>query len=318
MTTSVSTRSPGTLNPTRQQLDELDALLQRMLELPVDKGEDAEAAEFEEAADEPPPPTPAPLPHHVPVSSAVRGSGARGTRPALPPVSYMVVETASPRPLPPASGFEPQPPTLTPRLVPVTPTPEVVEEEPHAFAPVTPPPPALTPVPESLPAIEATPAEGEMWVPLRSTWQPSAQTWQPLADSWHQANSGTPAPIVLPNPRPELPMPMVGAASRAAPEVRLGSPDLPAPVTGEAPAASTPITETRLSLSAEDAPVAVPRLLLPLLWFNQGFDACFAPLGPVGRWLCGRRGRQALGFIGLASLAIAVAIAVGAGMGWTW
>ncbi len=50
------------------------------------------------------------------------------TRPAAPPVSYMVVETASPRPLPPASGFEPRPSVLTPRLVPVTPAAEPVRK----------------------------------------------------------------------------------------------------------------------------------------------------------------------------------------------
>ncbi|MGH7225683.1 MAG: hypothetical protein ACRELF_20895, partial [Gemmataceae bacterium] len=67
-----------------------------------------------------------------------------------------------------------------------------------------------------------------------------------------------------------------------------------------------------------DAPVAVSWPMLPLVWFNQGFDACLAPLGAPGRWLCGSRGRQTLGLVGLTCLAAAVAIAVSAGMGWTW
>ena len=56
MPTSISTRTPESLNPTRQQLDELDALLKRMLELPVNQVDekDETETEMEEAADEPP------------------------------------------------------------------------------------------------------------------------------------------------------------------------------------------------------------------------------------------------------------------------
>ncbi|MGH7223880.1 MAG: hypothetical protein ACRELF_11665, partial [Gemmataceae bacterium] len=130
MTTTVSTRSAGTLNPTRQQLDELDALLQRMLELPVNKLEDTEQAAAEKQADEPPPPpvtNPGERSLSVSWSSSHQPANAGrsplqlGTRTTTPPVSYMVVETASARPLPPASGFEPRPSSRTPRLVPVTP-----------------------------------------------------------------------------------------------------------------------------------------------------------------------------------------------------
>lgn len=324
MTTSVSTRSAGTLNPTRQQLDELDALLQRMLELPVNKQEETEPEAVEESIDEPPLSTAnedeeladAEWSPSQPLEDADPPSLPMGTRSAAPPVSYMVIETASPRPLPPASGFEPRPSPLTPRLVPVTP-PSVESEE-------SPVPPqdtfAETPVP-SEEMTEETPAitrEEEMWVPLRSTWQPSAQTWQPLAESWHQANSGLPMPECLPSPQLELPPPE-SDMGQAAPEIQLGPPDLSTPTIEPAPlvpAASMP--ESQLKLSAEDAPASVPSLLLPLLWFNQGFDACLAPLGVPGRWLCGSSGRQTLGFIGLTCLAAAVAIAASAGMGWTW
>ena len=48
MSTSVSRRSSAPVHPTRQQLEELDALLKRMLELPVNPLE--EATEAEEAA----------------------------------------------------------------------------------------------------------------------------------------------------------------------------------------------------------------------------------------------------------------------------
>jgi hypothetical protein len=297
MTTSVTTRAAGKLNPTRQQLDELDALLQRMLELPVQPAEKPEQAKAEEPAEEPPPPPP---PRKVEVekrkeekeTSVPSYSTYRLPPAAVPPVSYMFVETASPRPLPPASGFEPRPPMLTPRLLPVTPPPET---------PASPPP-------------VQEPTEGEAWVPLRSTWQPSAQTWPPLAESWHQANSGAP-PVAAPGPidhsRPN-PMPPVSA-----------EPAIPVELPASETLIETPKAESRtpsepqLSLSDENAPSTVSWPLLPLVWFNQGFDACFVPFGAPGRWLCGR-GRGVFGFLGLACLAVAAAIAVGTGMGWSW
>jgi hypothetical protein len=362
MTTSVSTRSPGRLNPTRQQLDELDALLQRMLDLPVNPLDEPEQAEVEEPDDEPPLPAanlgerqassdwsiaqePADEPSaamnfgeqpasddwfnlHQP-AEAERAPFQPAAQPARPPVSYMVVETASPRPLPPASGFEPRPSIMAPRLVPVTPPPEPPVEIPATSEEQTSPHSSLFTPPGAPLATEPTvqePDAGEMWVPLRSTWQPSPQTWPPLAESWHQANGGArpltaPGPIPSPRLEPTPPAP-VGAASRAAPEVRRAEPDLPPALTEEAslPALPerTPVSaEPQLSLSAEDAPPAVPAALLPLLWFNQGFDACLAPLGAPGRWLC-ERGRPVLGFIGLACLAAAAAIAISAGMAWTW
>lgn len=300
MTTTVTTRAAGKLNPTRQQLDELDALLQRMLDLPVQPPEKSEQAKLEEPVEEPEPPPPpakaeeekrqeekeAPVPSH---------STFRLPPAAVPSVSYMFVETASPRPLPPASGFEPRPPMLTPRLVPVTPPPET---------------PASPPVQEA--------GEAEEWVPLRSTWQPSAQTWPPLAASWHQANSGAPA-AAAPGPIADSrPTPMPPPHAEPAMTVELPAPLGASETLHEAlnSELQTP-EEPQLSLPVEDAPVVVSWPLLPLVWFNQGFDACLAPLGVPGHWLCGR-GRTVFGFLGLACLAAAAAIAVGAGMGWSW
>jgi hypothetical protein len=290
------------LNPTRQQLDELDALLQRMLELPVHPLDRPEQAKVEEPAEEPPPP--APIPQERP-TLAVRSSSHQpahsghspqqtAVRLPSPPVSYTVVETASPRPLPPASGFEPRPSMLTPRLVPVTPAPS-----------------QSPPVP---PAEEAS--EAESWVPLRSTWQPSASTWPPLAESWHQANSGA-TPLAAPSPMAEhrpsptpLPVPVDFLSSAIA----------PAPVAANVSAPmqekEAPAEGPQPSLAAEDSPSAVSWPLLPLVWFNQGFDACLTQLGAPGQWLSGN-GRAVLGFIGLVCLAAAVAIAVNTGMGWS-
>jgi hypothetical protein len=305
MTTSVSPRAAGTLNPTRQQLDELDALLQRMLELPVHPLDKPEQAKAEEPAEEPPPP--APIPQERPTlavrsishqpANAGRSPQQTAVRLPMPPVSYTVVETASPRPLPAASGFEPRPSMLTPRLV-----------------PVTPPPPQTPPAP---PAEEAS--EAESWVPLRSTWQPSASTWPPLAESWHQANSPA-TPVSAPQPIAEQrpsPTPQPEPVSVDLPF----SPIVPAPiaenVTVPMQEEEAPAAQPQPSLSAEDAPAAVSWPLLPLVWFNQGFDACLAQLGAPGQWLSGN-GRAVLGFIGLVCLAAAVAIAVNTGMGWSW
>ncbi|MHB1422369.1 MAG: hypothetical protein ACYC3I_04065 [Gemmataceae bacterium] len=300
MTTSVSTRAAGTLNPTRQQLDELDALLQRMLELPVNKLDEEEQAETEEAADEPVPPLePTPAPAIVAVKEMP---------PAAAPVSYMVVETASPRPLPPASGFEPRPSMLKPQLVPVTPA-KTVEEKLQAIDTA---PSNDTPIPtSSSPAVP--PSDGEAWVPLRSTWKPSPQTWPPLADSWHQAKVGSPT-LDMPQALPSNPFDLTPAP---APVPLSSLPDPQPSEETEEQVMPLPAVEPRLSLSAEDAPRAVPWTLQPLLWFNRGFDACMAPLGAPGRWLRGP-GRQALGFIGLACLTAAVIIAATAGLGWSW
>lgn len=323
MPTTVSTGAAGTLNPTRQQLDELEALLKRMLELPVNKADDMDETEDEDSPDEAPA---AP----TPVSIRTEEAPATEMRPA---VSYMVVETASPRPLPPASGFEPRPTGLMPRLMPLTP-PEPPEEEPAP--PATEEATAEEPVAQA-PAEAAPEGGAEVWVPLRSTWKPSAQTWQPLAESWQQANAApAPAPLPVPGLRLDSPSPSeivppslpeeVAQALRSLPSMIGEMPAPPASMTGETPAPPTPTTgetvappaEPRLRLSADDAPTPVPRVLLPLVWFNQGFDACLTPLGATGRRLSGPGGRRFLGIVGLLSLAAAVAVVASAGMGWTW
>jgi hypothetical protein len=295
MTTSVSTRAAGTLNPTRRQLDELDALLQRMLELPVNKIDEEEQAENEESLL---------ALHHPssvldsPLEDDERAIEDGGQEPTAPPASYVVIETASPRPVPPASGFEPRPATLQMSLTAATPA-EVVEENPQ--------PVAAAPIGET----PALPSESETWVPLRSTWQPSPQTWPPLADSWHQTNGAAPV-LNMTIPIPSAPLDLTFSP---APEPLRSVPLSPASPEKHEP--EMPAVEPTLRLSAQDAPRSVPWTYLPLLWFNQGYDACLAPLGAPGRWLRGP-GRQAVGFVGLACLAAAVVIAVTAGLGWTW
>jgi hypothetical protein len=86
MSTSLSPRSPGpSEHPTRQQLDELDALLQRMLALPVNQAGDDVTAEIDA-------PRPAPAPRQGPVSYRTpdysedeRPAGDEQAVPAAPP-----------------------------------------------------------------------------------------------------------------------------------------------------------------------------------------------------------------------------------------
>ena len=70
MSSSISRRSSATAHPTRQQLDELDALLKRMLDLPVNRGEDDAAPEPAEPAPEAAASAPEPLrgPHRPAVN----------------------------------------------------------------------------------------------------------------------------------------------------------------------------------------------------------------------------------------------------------
>jgi hypothetical protein len=171
MSTTQPSGSPDGVQPTRQQLDELDALLQRMLALPVHQLENT-----------PPPPTD---PSAAPPAPAAAPTGRSESG---PPVSYVVVETAGAEAIPPSGP--PQPTTL--RLV----------REPEANS--------ADQSPSSSPATPATPPPEDDWIPLRSAWSPSAQTWGPLAESWRQARDGgsaSPAPTQDPPAAAEVPPP---------------------------------------------------------------------------------------------------------------
>jgi hypothetical protein len=88
--------------------------------------------------------------------------------------------------------------------------------------------------------------------------------------------------------------------------------------------AITALSVPAFNSDTAEAPPSLPevslasRCLLPLLWFNQGFDKCTFLLGGVGRWLRGTRGRYFLGLAGLALLAAAGLWLVKDWLGWTW
>ena len=192
MSTSVSRRSSPPVHPTRQQLEELDALLKRMLDLPVNAAGDE--TETEEAA-----PAGAPAQAEAPPAAsppeAMRGPHHPAlARPAEPPaaVNYQTADTAEA--------------DLKPRLV--SAAPEAGRKE-----------IAAAPPPDK--AVEGPQGAGD-WVPLTSSWRPSARTWKPLSDAWRQAQTGTGAAPVAPpwmrdaspTPPPE-PMPTPPAPPRA-------------------------------------------------------------------------------------------------------
>ena len=76
MSTSTSRRSPSSVHPTRQQLDDLDALLKRMLDLPVNRLED-ETDDEEDVA-----PSPAEKEARPPTAAVAHSSQSKAAAPA--------------------------------------------------------------------------------------------------------------------------------------------------------------------------------------------------------------------------------------------
>lgn len=102
MSTPPSPRSPTPLLPTRQQLDELDSLLQRMLALPVNQLED----DFGSSDPGPAVPLPAPVaPPVVAGPTSPSASVSRPPNPSPPPPGEKRTEPAD-RPSQPAPATE--------------------------------------------------------------------------------------------------------------------------------------------------------------------------------------------------------------------
>jgi hypothetical protein len=291
MSTSRSPRSPGPVHPTRQQLDELDALLQRMLDLPVNQLEDLPPPPAEESAPtvSEPPTAPAGTEGEEQKTEANPASSQPAPLPPLPagrvpPVSYTVVETTERQASPAA----------------------------EAAAPTAPPDAAKGEDPGD-------------WVPLKSSWRPSAQTWGPLAEKWQQAlGTGETSPAAPPTvPAEEAKTPQTPPAPPPAPD-----PEKPrvADAPGSPPVADAPGSPLSLAFPARTPVADTPdpprpsrknRLLRPLAAFNKGFYACLSPLGAPGRWLTEPAGRTLLGLVGLLCLGAAAVLFVVGGTAWT-
>jgi hypothetical protein len=316
MATSRSPQSSGPVHPTRQQLDELDALLQRMLDLPVNQLEDVPPPP--ETEPEPAAPGPTPGSREGEEPKTVAASAPSLPAPSMPsapnrtpPVSYTVVETP---------------------------------KEPSAPAGQGPAPPAPPAAPKQEDAGE--------WVPLKSSWRPSAQTWGPLAEKWQQTYSAgepSPAPPAAPAEEAKTPEPLSPPTAENPPIA--DAPGSPSPV-ADAPGSPSPVADAPGSaarrsasrrvaakdrLKAELQPPAAPHsplgenwpaaasprssrpswTLRPLVSFNRGFYACLSPLGPPGHWLSGPAGRTLLGVVGLLCLGVAGALVLVGRIAWT-
>lgn len=315
--------------PTRQQLDELDALLQRMLDLPVRQGDEA---------DEPAEPVAPPR-----ASAAPRTARPiPAPEPDLPPVRYYEPEyhedeedvpPPPPAPSPPRVAYlEPPVPGGRHDLeedAPVDPTEELARiraamqqkadrQAEQAGQSALPPTANIPNAPDV--------GQGE-WVPLRSSWQPSAQTWKPLADRWEQSSrpaDPAPAPsVVIAAPqRPQAPVfpprhtpsgPVI--LTQTAPESQPIVPPPPRPAQPQPAAAQPP--KPAPAAQEPQAP-SIPWPLLPLVWFNAVFDVLLLPWCPKGKLLRGPTGRRLLGVLGVLCLLAAAALAFADGFGWIW
>ncbi len=184
MSTSVTRRSSATGHPTRQQLDELDALLKRMLDLPVNRLEDeADVPAPADAAPQPPASAPEPMrgPHRPTVAR----------QPAEPPaVNY--------------STAEDEEADLKPR---------VVSDDPQAKAPAAPPNPAAGRSEDWVPLSSTWQPSARTWKPLSEAWkQAQAAAGQPAVEEG-PALAADPAP----EPRAEMDPPTPDAAPETAP-----------------------------------------------------------------------------------------------------
>lgn len=285
MSTSLSGRSSvATTNPSRQQLDELDALLQRMLDLPVQQTGDGPAAE--------PPPD-------AGTRSADRAPD--GDQPTFPahgaesfPVSFYTVTEVVSAPLSvtafparaEAGGAKPAAPSDKD----VVAGGEEHRELDVAFASGSPL------VPTEVRREGA--GEEESWVPFRSSWQPSPQTWQPLAESWQQGR--------VARATREAAEPKAGADSEPAKAVELASPSstsqppaVPAAKSNDVPPRVAPPP------SVDDEPERLGWKYWPLILLNGLFDLLTLPLGPLGGALRSRWGKAFLGAVGVLCLAAA-------------
>lgn len=243
-TTTSRTSRTGTV-PTRQQLDELDALLQRMLELPVQSVEESSPPVAPRPSTRPSERRPVDpiVPPRVDSSAGAasglnpvtRGSTRLGTQgppiPASPRPSTRLGTQGTTVPRSPTSptpqggeGKLPSPSQST--LTPPSPSrrsPETQRSYPPSYMVVEDAgPPLESPIPggqhdltEGLPA---DPVQEQAQALLRqgapgndaafeTAWRPSAQTWGPLAETWRQTQPAPASPNIPTYQPPPQPKP---------------------------------------------------------------------------------------------------------------
>jgi hypothetical protein len=266
---------------TRQQLDELDALLQRMLNLPL-------------TAVDPPPP--------APTGGPPTAANWRADPPAPGPVPHQGADA----PRSPASVELPRPPARAPKVtVTVQPAAEVA-----LAAPPRPPTPALAaPPPEpAVPVLPARPVAELARHP--GAYAPGSAEPEP-----------TPAPAVgYPEPAPAddgppIITPPARAAHRGAYAPRPKANASRVPVTR--PGADAPHVTAAAPSSTPHSALRTPHspLLWPLVAFDRAACAVLGLLGPPGWLLRSGFGKNLLGLAGLGLLAYTAAH-VAADRGW--
>lgn len=286
------------MQSTRQQLDELDALLQRMLEMPVNQGEPGKTETVQDVLLRK-------LRSENPTLSAgqapMPNSGS-----ARPANHYQVVESSDgtdadyrshrPGQAPnPSAGAGNQGAGGSARLAPGIDLP-------------------------------GSSKDGE-WIPFRSSWQPSAQTWQPLAQSWNQmAGQGPGGDASRP---PERTGEQGTGRSHSAQGYPPGSErghSFPSfrPLPSVAPDHSPmPVQQSQglHSGRASDPGMRVESgstslSLLPLVWFNWTFDLVVGSMGGPGQWLATASGKNFLGVLGVLAFLMAGGIVFAQLAGW--
>jgi hypothetical protein len=278
MATSLSPRS-APVHPTRQQLDELDALLQRMLDLPVNQVDEEDEPDEVVAVAEPP------VSYRVPIAEPAPGLAPRvvpAEESVLPPPRPVVPPTAVPVEMPP-----PAPPAPAPIL--------------------------REPGPDDWVRLAST------WQPSAQTWQPLAQSWQQAARPAERPvpTSPLPAPVAPASisPLPEIPerapvfqAPEVVAPS-SPPEMDLA--DLVVP--------PTPAPQVQVPATHEPArALGYAWWQWPFVPANAAFDLVTLALGPLGAGMRSRAGRNLLAAIGVGCVAAAAVLILADEFGWIW
>lgn len=287
--------------PTRQQLDELDALLQKMLALPL--------SPFEESLPPVPPPPPLPTalaPARPPVAEAdlfAEWSGLIRTAPAT---------MARPGPLP--APAPPPPPVPAP-------APDSSVFAAWGVAGLSPE------ARQAVPRVHSDPATPELGRPVG----PLATV--PAGDS---GNLGNHLPARVPLRPTEPPVHEAGTFRYAGLEAHAIEDARPVPPPDEYRVADSAIVYPPTASAAVAPPAAeaaeddvsdneemqtqprVPLLLMPFDLADRAAFGIAAWFGPPGRWLGSSAGRHLVGVTGILCLAGAVAWGVADWLGWTW
>lgn len=288
MSAASASTSVDLVRATREQLDELDDLLERMLGLPVKPEPNTpEPDERKPEKKEPPPgetysmPTPAQEkePESFPATVENRPAPERG-------------EQQDDSWVPLRSTWQPSPQTWGP----LARTWRKLSAKDDVEMPEEAPPPREFPSQPAARQVDEEPVRAEM--PKVS----SARDEQPTFPSLNQFFPGRDADSVEDRP---------WAASK----------EESADHTGDTIKQTLSDALARLRKSETPLPEPHPRAPLwtwPLLAVDRGFEWITLPLGPVGRWFRGAAGRELMAWLGVLAFVAAATLMALDGFGWTW